>query len=613
MTPGEPIAVVGMACRFPGAESPADLGRLLRSGQTGSGTLTDARWALWGLPEGDPLRTGFPIGHAGLLEGIELFDRSPFRITANEAPMIDPQQRLALETSWQALEDAGFSPASLEHAPIGVFMGAGSCDYAIRLSQAGLAGAGNPHVANGAQNGAISGRISYCLGLTGPSLTIDTACSSSASAVAIAGDALRLGQCDVALAGGVNALLSFEPFRALLAMRVLSETGKTLSYDNAAAGFVRSEGCGVLVLKRLTCAMRANDRIHAILSGWATGQDGRSNGLSAPSRQAQARVIRRAIEAAGLQPSDIDAIEGHGSATVLGDAIELSALGDVFGGRERTKLVLGAVKATLGHLEAAAGVAGLIKAILMVRDGFMPRQPGFETPSTRLAWQDLPFIVALDLEPWVSSRRVMGVSSFGMNGMNAHLVVTNSDTEEHLAPANDGSHLFLVSAASPESLKARAAQLKEAVEAPNAPLAAIACSTTRRWIGMTYRAGFIAASQGEASAAVDRILGSANPKPTTPLREQVVNIPEDRADLHEALQRLSPGYTPVSFKARETAELPVQKTLDDAILALHLSGAALRPEAIRPANAALVDLPAYPFERQRHWFDMIKPTRSVRG
>ncbi len=613
MIRGEPIAVVGMACRFPGAEGPADLGRLLRSGETGIGALTDDRWALWGVREDDPLREGFGLQCAGLLDGIEFFDRGPFRITANEAPLIDPQQRLALETSWHALEDAGFSPANLEDAPIGVFMGAGSCDYAIRLAQARLAGGGNPYVANGAQNGAISGRISYCLGLTGPSLTIDTACSSSASAVALAGDALRLGQCDVALAGGVNALLSIEPFRALLAMRVLSATGENRSYDSAAGGFVRSEGCGVLVLKRLTCAIGASDRIHAILPGWATGQDGRTNGLSAPSRQGQVRVIRRAIEAAGLQPSDIDAIEGHGSATVLGDAIELSALGDVFGGRVRTKPVLGSVKATLGHLEAAAGVAGLIKAILMVRDGFIPRQPCFETPSPRIAWEGLPLTVARRYEPWTSSRRIMGVSSFGMNGMNAHVIVTNADTAQRPAPDDDGPHLFLLSAASPASLRKRAAYLKDAMEAPNAKLSAIARSTTRRWTGMTFRAGFIAASPGEAGAALDRSLESAMQKPATPPEDLVLNIPEGRTDLHEALQRLCPGHVPVPSSAGKAEGRQVLESIEQTALALHLAGAALRPEAICSENAEPVDVPGYPFERERYWFDYIRPIRPMRG
>ncbi|MBW4972136.1 polyketide synthase [Roseovarius mucosus] len=613
MRPDEPIAVIGLACRFPGVDGPEELNRLLRSGQTGIRDIPPDRWALWGLSEDLSLREGFPVTRAGTLDDIAFFDRRPFRISANEAPLIDPQQRLALETSWHALEDAGFSPACLEDAPIGVFMGAGSSDYALRMAQAGISGAGNPHCANGAQNAAISGRISYCLGLTGPSLTIDTACSSGAAAVALAGDNLRLGHCDVALAGGVNALLSVEPFRALSGMSVLSAKGETRSFDATASGFVRSEGCGVLVLKRLSCALAAGDRIHAVLPGWAMGQDGRSNGLSAPSRRAQARVILQAVEAAGLKPTDIGAIEAHGSATVLGDTIEISALADVFGDRVDTKVVVGSVKATLGHLEAAAGVAGLIKAILMVRDGFMPRQPCFATPSPRIDWDEVPFEIVRDQRVWPGPRRVMGVSSFGMSGLNAHILVSNADMSLHQALPAGGRHLFLLSAASPDSLRTRTSQLLETLRAPGADLGKIALATRRRWVGLSHRSGFVAASQEEAQEALTRSLASPSPGPAAPAAEIALNIPSDRADLHRVLQQVWPRYALGLSQAAVPDPGTRSETMEDAVLALHLAGATLCLDAINPSAADGTDLPGYPFDRQRHWFDAVRPARAPRG
>jgi acyl transferase domain-containing protein len=613
MTAATPIAVVGLACRFPGAEAPDALIRLLRSGGRGLRPIPPERWAMWGLAEADPLRAAFPVMRAGCLDGIDLFDRHPFRISATEAPVIDPQQRLVLETSWHALEDAGLSPACLEDAPVGVYIGAAGSDYGTRMLQAGLAATGNLHVANGAQNGAISGRVSYCLGLTGPSLTIDTACSSGAAAVALAGDALRLGQCDMALAGGVNALLSTDPFRALAAMRVLSAKGETRSFDAAAAGFVRAEGCGILVLKRLPDAVAARDRIHAVLPGWAMGQDGRSNGLSAPSRRAQARVVARALQASGLDPAEVGAIEAHGSATGLGDVIEMAALADVFGGRSPGRIAVGSVKANIGHLEAAAGIAGLIKAILMVRDGFVPAQPGFQAPSPRIAWDDIPFDVPRETRDWPGPRRIMGVSSFGMSGLNAHVLVANADVVPDAATPRRAPHLFLLSAATAGSLTARARQLMDEIAAPSADLHRIAEATTRRWMGMAYRHGLVASSPDEARTALLRYLEAPPPRPAGPGASVTADSPGDRADLRRRQPDVCPEPPVATSRDPGTAPAASDDLLEHAVLARFLAGANLRPEAISVTRARPVDLPAYPFDRQRHWFDAPRPARSSGG
>lgn len=569
MTPAEPIAVVGLACRLPGADTPAALAALLRDGRQGVGPIPPARWALWedgGTPAKDRVRAR----GAGTLDGIDLFDRHPFRISATEAPLIDPQQRLVLETGWHAIEDAGLSPACLDELPVGVFVGVGASDYAMRMAKGGIADRGSPHLPNGAQNGAVAGRLSYCLGLTGPSMAIDTACSSALAAVAQAGDALRLGHCDLALAGGVSALLSADGFAALAATGVLSATGETRSFDAAAGGFVRAEGCGMVAMKRLSDACADGDRIHAVLPGWATGQDGRSNGLSAPSRRAQARVVAQALRAAGAAPGDVGAIEAHGSATALGDVIEMAALADVFAGRAGPPVAVGSVKAAVGHLEAAAGIAGLIKAILMVRDGFVPVQPAFDAPSPRIPWEALPFEVPRATRDWPGLRRVAGVSAFGMSGLNAHVVVAAWDEERPQPAAKPGPHLFLLSAATPQALSTRADQLLTALAAPGADLGRLAGAVTRRWAGMGLRAGFLASSVEEARDATRQVL-SAPTRPAAPSGEPDLGC----------------GGEPSPA----------------ALLALHEAGAAIRPHLACSAEPEPPDLPGYPFVRQRHWYD----------
>ncbi|WP_127108140.1 polyketide synthase [Pararhodobacter zhoushanensis] len=600
-----PVAVVGMACRFPGADSTGALAELLRSGGSGIGPVPADRRALWGPSPALP-----PA--AGLLDGIDRFDRHPFRISASEAPLLDPQQRLALEMAWHALEDAGLSPAALEGMFAGVYIGAGSSDHAMRMARAGLV-AGNPHLPNALQNAAITGRVSYCLGLTGPSLTVDTACSSALTAVTLAGDALRLGHCDMALAGGVTVLLAPEGFSALESSRVLSARGQTRSFDAAADGFVRSEGCGMLVLKRLPDALADGDRIHAVLAGWATGQDGRSNGLSAPSRVAQVQVITRAMQAAGVTPDQIGAIEAHGSGTVLGDLIETRALGDVFAGRSQAPAALGSIKAAIGHLEAAAGIAGLIKTILMVRDGFIPVQPCFTDPSPQVDWDTLPLEVPRATRDWPGPHRVAGVSGFGMSGLNAHVIVAGAD--DHSAPVANPegtSALFLLSAASPAALAARAGQLHAALDAPEASLARIAAAVTRRWSGLPLRAGFTARTVDEAKAAARRIAADPPGRAARLMGKIALETAQPLAPATVAqLRRICPAL--VDGTPESTGTAPVRVAAPDgtasgdeaasALLALHLAGATLVAQRLAPADPALPTLPGYPFDRQRCWYD----------
>nr|WP_257786741.1 polyketide synthase [Sulfitobacter alexandrii] len=605
-----PIAVVGMACRFPGADSVADLADMLRTGRIGTGPVPSARLALMGTER-------LPVRAVGLVDNIDSFDRHPFRISGSEAPLLDPQQRLVLEMAWHALEDAGLSPANLDGTSAGVYVGVASSDHAMQIART-TGFSGNAHLPNAVQNAAVSGRVSYCLGLTGPSLTVDTACSSGLTAVTQAGDALRLGHCDIALAGGVNVLLNPAGFMALGKMNVLSRTGQTHPFEARADGFVRSEGCGIVVLKRLPDALADHDRIHAVLPGWATGQDGRSNGLSAPSRAGQVRVITRAMRSAGVTVDDIGAIEAHGSATAVGDAIETLALAEVFADRKHPSAALGSIKAAVGHLEAAAGIAGLIKAVLMVRDNMLPGQSGFENPSPRIDWKALPLHVPLSTGPWQSPRRIAGVSSFGISGLNCHAIVCSAEDCAVAAPSaiarsTAGGHLFLLSAASPAALCNRARQLLVALDNPQVCLRQLSAMVTRRWVGLSLRAGFQAGTIAEARAAAGKITSEPTQVPERLVGPVMLETPEPLSHAaFETLCRACPdlvapdaGRNGAVTVRCPTGEIPA------ALLGLHLAGAALDTRAVTAADPTAPDLPGYPFDRRRCWYVDTPPPQAA--
>lgn len=434
----EPIAVVGMGCRFPGgAHNPTAYWQLLDDRRDAVSSL-EPRWNYLGVRPPDAPRW------AGLLAQDELdhFDAAFFEISDREADYLDPQQRLVLMVSWEALEDAGILPRSLSETATGVFMGATACEYE-RLFDRLPAEARDPHLATGAMKSAVSGRLSYLLDLQGPSVTLDTACSSSLVAVHMAVQALRTGECDLALAGGVSLILSAETMSALALTRSLSPDGRCRTFDAGANGFVRGEGCGVVVLKRLVDAHRDGDRIWAVIRGSAINQDGRSTGLTAPNVLAQQRLLKRALADAQADAAYVDYVETHGTGTPLGDPIELEALGAVLG-RPRlsgTPCVLGAVKTNLGHLEAAAGIAGLIKTALALHYRKVPGNLNFRSLNPRIRLAETALVLATAPTAWPSSGRpgLAGVSAFGFSGTNAHVVL-----EEAPCASVDPSHLAQV-------------------------------------------------------------------------------------------------------------------------------------------------------------------------
>jgi acyl transferase domain-containing protein/SAM-dependent methyltransferase/acyl carrier protein len=435
----EPVAIVGMGLRFPGGAHDAEsFARLLWSGIDAIGDIPADRWPTDTYFAGDPDAPGKMITRQGaFLDAVDQFDADFFGISPREAASMDPQQRLFLEIAWEALENAGQSPAALRGSNTGVYLGISNSDY-------GRALLGRPelidaYAGTGSAYSIVAGRLSYFLGLQGPSIAIDTACSSSLVALHLACQALRHGECNMALAGGINLILSPEMNISFTKARMMAPDARCKTFDAAADGYGRGEGCGVVVLRRLSDALARHDRILAVVRGSAVNQDGRSNGLTAPNGPAQEAVIRAALAAAGVPAAAVGYVETHGTGTPLGDPIEVGALAAVFArGRDAAQpLALGSVKTNIGHLEAAAGIAGVIKAILSLQRREIPPNLHFRTGNPRIDWAALPIVVPTAAMPWSSAgdRRIAGVSSFGFSGCNAHVVLEEALPLDGVAPA----------------------------------------------------------------------------------------------------------------------------------------------------------------------------------
>ena len=424
--PGEPIAVVGMACRFPGADDLESFWDLLESGRDAVTTVPADRWDADLLVDPDPAAAGKMVtAQAGFLNGpIDGFDPLFFGISPREAQEMDPQQRLFLEVAWEALEDAGIPPEKLNGTDTGVFAGAIWHDYADLAC--GISEALSSHSATGRALNMVANRLSYVLGLRGASLVLDSACSSSLLAVHLACQSIWSGESSAAIAGGVNLLLSPETMVSLSRFGGLSTDGRCKAFDARADGFGRGEGCGVVVLKPLSKALADNDDIWCTIRGSATNNDGLSNGLTAPNPVAQEEVLRAAYRKAGVSPDEVHYVETHGTGTALGDPIEATALGAVLGrGRPAEQpLRIGSVKSNMGHLEAAAGIAGFIKTALALKHRRVPRNLHFENPNPHIPFGELRLTVPTAAEPWPQdSPLYAGVSAFGWGGSNVHVVV----------------------------------------------------------------------------------------------------------------------------------------------------------------------------------------------
>jgi acyl transferase domain-containing protein/acyl carrier protein len=431
----EPIAVVGMSCRFPGgATSPDRFWELLQNGVDATGDVPKSRWDADAIYDPDPESVGGSyVSRGGFLsEPLELFDPGFFGISPREASAMDPMHRMLLEMSWEALERANIPPFSLEGSLTGVFVGLSVSDYDLLQRNLPLE-AIHSYRGTGTLASVAGGRISHFLGLQGPNMPVDTACSSGLVALVLAVESLRSGNCNLALAGTSHLMLAPEAMVFLCRMRALSKDGRCRSFDAAADGYARGEGGGMLVLKRLSDAQRANNRILAVIRGVAVNHDGHSSGLTVPNPVAQRAVIRTALADAGLAPTEIDYLEAHGTATQLGDPIELRAMADVLcqGRPADAPLRLGSVKANLGHLEAAAGITGVMKVILALQNKQLPPSINFSEPTPHFDWDRHAIRVVTELSEWQTGDhpRAAGVSAFGFSGTNAHVILAEAPAE----------------------------------------------------------------------------------------------------------------------------------------------------------------------------------------
>ncbi|MEO7100065.1 MAG: SDR family NAD(P)-dependent oxidoreductase [Luteolibacter sp.] len=460
----ERIAIIGIGCRFPGGVNDTEsFWKLLVEGREGVCDVPADRWNVERFYDPEPGLVGKSVAkRGGFIEGIDQFDPQFFGISPREAPYIDPQQRLLLETAWESIEDAGMVLDFEKGTDIGVFVGISHNDYqGLQHTSTDRAGISS-HTPTGSAHSIAANRISYCLNLTGPSIAMDTACSSALTAVHVACEHILAGHCNVAMAGGVTVMINPDGFIGFSQAGMLSPEGKCKAFDASANGFVRGEGAGMVLMKRLSDAIADGDPIHAVIIGSAVNQDGHTNGISLPSPDAQSRLVSDACVNAGIEPSSIGYVEAHGTGTAVGDPIEAHALAEALCGDREKPLVIGSVKTNLGHLETASGVAGLLKAALVLKHGRIPASLHYDTPNPNIDFDALKLRVAVENEPFPDNGtiRTAGINSFGFGGANAHVILTESPVVEpmhHLAETDTTrAWPLMLSARSEESLLATA-------------------------------------------------------------------------------------------------------------------------------------------------------------
>lgn len=612
----EPIAIVGTGLRLPGnVGSPEQYWDLLSNGVDAVGAIPRDRWNHDELFDADADAAGkYYVQRGGFVNDVDRFDPEFFGISPLEAVTMDPQQRLLLETVWEALEHAGIPASSLHGTRTGVFVGIGATDYhRLVMSDRAVETYGS----TGTLFSVAAGRISYVLGLNGPAIAIDTACSSSLVAVHLACRSLRSKESDTALAAGVSLMLTPDLTVNFCRAGMLSRDGRCRTFDAAGDGYVRSEGAGVVVLKRLSDALRDGDRIHALVRGSAINQDGRSSGLTAPSGPAQEAVLRAALRDAGVAPIDVDYVEAHGTGTSLGDPIEVQAIGAVYGeGRTADqKLYIGSAKTNMGHLESTAGIAGLVKAALSLEHGEIPPHLHFETPNPHIAWDALPLAVPTQRTPWAPSHRPRraGVSSFGFSGTNAHVILEEAPASGVASTPIDGPDLLVLSAQNDDALRALAERYVAFLGATSTAFGDICRVSRTGRAHFDERLAVVADGRESAGTALQRWLAggsvstvfrsAARPETKSPVVFDDVSA-IDASDVQQLAAR-APGVRQAIDDC--TAKLQTSE-LGAAAASRLAAAAALYISGVTPvaggttAHGQRAVLPTYPFQRRRFWY-----------
>lgn len=639
----EPIAIVGIGCRFPGADNPEEFWQLLQNGKDAIVETPLERWDKSDYYAQKPSTPGkICTTYGGFVPHLKEFDASFFRIAPREAVSLDPQQRLLLEVSWEALENAAIPADKVRGSQTGVFIGVSAIDYWHQLLSRNKTEI-DAYLTTGNTHSLASGRISHFFDFTSTSISLDTACSSSLVAIHLAIKSLRDRECNMALAGGVNRLISPKVSINFSQAKMLSTDGRCKAFDAGANGFVRSEGCGIVVLKRLSDAIADGDNIRAILLGSATNQDGRTSSITTPNSLSQQAVIEQALANSKVEPSQISYLETHGTGTSLGDAIELEALSKVF--QDNEQLILGAVKTNIGHLESAAGIASLIKTVLALENQFIPPNLHLNQPNSNVEWQNLPFKLPEKPINWNKSTqpRIAGVSSFGFSGTNAHVVVKEADVlvreDGEMERKGDGEkdlQLFTLSARNQKALFQLAADYISYLELHPDVLIEDICYTVN--VGRSHfnhRIALIVTSVAELQA---KLVQYTTQETTSELWQSKANLNQKpklalivSAQVSSELKKLAESLIENPFVSSDTANVYWQidnlqtipnnnqkiiilsqikpdlnnwQIIISGLAQLYVLGVNINWKALsKNCSGKKISLPTYPFQRQSYWLD----------
>lgn len=635
----EPIAVVGMGCRFPGADNPEEFWQLLREGRDAITQIPDEYWDRSKYYDPQPNTPGkICTTYGGFVPHLKEFDASFFRVAPREATSLDPQQRLLLEVSWEALENAAIPADKIKGSQTGVFIGVSATDYWHQLLSRKTTEI-DAYLTTGNTHSLASGRISHFFDFTGTSMSLDTACSSSLVAVHLAIKSLRDRECNMALAGGVNRLISPKISVNFSQAKMLSPDGRCKTFDQGANGFVRSEGCGIVLLKRLNDAIADGDRIRAILLGSATNQDGRTSSITTPNSLSQQAVIKQALVNSKVTAQQVSYLETHGTGTSLGDAIEIEALSQIFS--DNQELVLGAVKTNIGHLESASGIASLIKTVLVLENQVIPANLHLKQPNNNLEWQNLPFQLPLEAIAWkqTAQPRIAGVSGFGFSGTNAHIIVQEADGDvekwERQGGQGGNLHLFTLSARNKKALRQLAINYLDYLQLHpdlliedicytanvgrshfNYRLATTVTSTTDLQTKLTQ---FIAEErsselwQGKVNLNQELKLALISEQANNELKELIESIISNSLvspDTGNIVWEIGEKQTRENNEHQNTIFSQIEPESDDwqillaGLAQLYILGVTIdwEPWAKNIAGRK-ISLPTYPFQRQTYWLD----------